>query len=266
VPVLVLLPPSEGKAPGGRGRPLDLAGLSHPALTPVRERLVTALQSAARTGPIGLQKALDCPAGEVERNAVLHSSPTLQALSRYNGVVYGALSYATLTATGRRRADRSLRVASALFGLLSPRDTIPAYRLSGTTSLPGVGSLAAAWRPVLEPELAAHRGLIVDLRSGPYAALARVPGAVQVRVVRESHGNRTVVSHDNKYTKGLLARALCEQGARSVADVAAAAEAVADLVEVDGRRVDLVLFGLATERQPRPLPDQLAKNGGPGGR
>ena len=248
MPVLVLLPPSEGKASGGRGRPLDLAALSHPVLTPTRERLVAALQSAALTDPAGLRHVLDCPTGEVERNAVLHSSPTLQALSRYNGVVYGALSYATLSPTGRRRADRSLRVASALFGLLSSRDAIPAYRLSGSTSLVGIGPLSAAWRPVLEPEIAAHRGLVVDLRSGPYAALARAPGAVQVRVLRDSGGVRTVVSHDNKYTKGLLARTLCERGARTLEDVAAAGALVADLVEVDGRRVDLVLFGLATAR------------------
>ena len=76
-----------------------------------------------------------------------------------------------------------------------------------------------------------------------------MPNAVQVRVLRESGGTRTVVSHDNKHTKGLLARALCETGARSVGDVAQAARSVADLVEVDGRRVDLVLFGRATARQ-----------------
>lgn len=245
--MLVLLPPSEGKAPGGRGRPLDLARLSHPPLNPVRARLVAALQDAARTDPAGLQAALGCPAGEVEKDAVLTSSPTTPALARYTGVVYEALSYATLTGAALRRANTSLRVVSALFGLLAPKDPVPAYRLSGGTSLPGVGSLAAAWRPVLEPELAGAR-LVVDLRSGPYAALARVPHAVQVRVLREQDGARTVVSHDNKWTKGLLARALCESGARSVADVAAAGETVADLVEVDGRRVDLVLFGLARAR------------------
>ncbi len=252
--MLVLLPPSEGKAAGGRGRPLDLARLSHPALTPVRERLVVALQSAALTDPISLQKALDCPPGDVEQNGNLTSSSTRQTFSRYDGVLYGALSYATLSPAGRRRADRSLRVASALFGLLSARDRIPAYRLSAGALLPGVGPLAAAWRPVLEPELAAHRGLVVDLRSLPYAHLARVPGAVQVRVLRENDGRRTVVSHDSKYTKGLLARALCECGANSVRDVATAGEAVADLVEVDGRRVDLVLFGLARARAARTSP------------
>ena len=246
--MLVLLPPSESKAVGGRGAPLDLSRLSHPALNPVRERLVTALQTAARHDPDALRAALGCPAGEVAHDAVLTSSPTMPALRRYTGVVYEALSPATLSPAGRRRAAGSLRVASALFGLLHPRDPVPAYRLSGGTSLPGVGSLTAAWRPVLEPELASAR-LVVDLRSGAYAALARVPHAVQVRVLRDTDGTRSVVSHDNKHTKGLLARALCESGARSVRDVAEVGRSVADLVEVDGRRVDLVLLG-----PPRALP------------
>ena len=246
--MLVLLPPSEGKAAGGCGAPLDLARLCCPALTPVRRRLVIALQAAAVHDPAELQAALGCSAAEVHKDAVLTTSPTMPALRRYTGVVYEALSAATLSQAGRRRASTSLRIASALFGLLHPRDPVPAYRLSGGTSLPGVGSLAAAWRPVLEPELAAHR-LVVDLRSGAYAALARAPHAVQVRVLRESDGVRTVVSHDNKWTKGRLARALLEGGARSVADVAEAGRTVADRVEVDDRAVDLVLFGLA--RTPR---------------
>ena len=245
--MLILLPPSEGKAPGGRGRPLTLDRLSHPTLNPVRHRLIEALIAAAATDPEALRAALGCGAAEVERNAALRTAPTLPAAQRYTGVLDGALSYDALSAAGRRRANASLRVASALFGLLAPRDPIPAYRLSGGTSLPGVGSLASAWRPVLEPELAGQR-VVVDLRSGPYAALARVPHAVRVRVLRESDGARMVVSHDNKYTKGLLARMLCEHGARSVADVAAAGREVADIVEVRGRDVDLVLRGLATAR------------------
>ena len=55
-----------------------------------------------------------------------------------------------------------------------------------------MGGLAAVWRPVLEPELATADRLVVDLRSGAYAALARVPGAVDVRVLREEAGRRTV--------------------------------------------------------------------------
>jgi cytoplasmic iron level regulating protein YaaA (DUF328/UPF0246 family) len=245
--VLVLLPPSEGKASGGGRRPLDLASLSRPELTPVRERLVRALEDLARTEPDRLQAALGCSAEQVALDAALSTSGTLPALRRYTGVVYEQLGYATLEGAAKRRADRSLVVASALFGLLRPGDRVPAYRLSGSTALPGVGSLAALWRPVLEPLLQAER-FVVDLRSGTYAALARVPRAVTVRVLRDVDGVRTTVSHDNKWTKGRLARALCERGARTVTDVAEAARPLADDVEVDGRQVDLVLRGLATAR------------------
>jgi cytoplasmic iron level regulating protein YaaA (DUF328/UPF0246 family) len=249
--VLVLLPPSEGKATGRRGAALALESLSFPALTPTRTLLVDRLQQLARRDPDRLVAALglsDRQADEVRKDAVLTTAPTLPVLRLYTGVLYEALDYASLEGAARRRANASLVVTSALFGLVRPGDRLPSYRLSGGTALPGAGGLPALWRPVLEPELAAVGGLVVDLRSAAYAALARVPAAVQVRVLREHAGRRSVVSHDNKYTKGHLARVLCQTGARTVADVAEAGRAVADTVEVDGRRVDLVLHGLATAR------------------
>jgi cytoplasmic iron level regulating protein YaaA (DUF328/UPF0246 family) len=126
----------------------------------------------------------------------------MPALQLYRGVLYEALDYASLRGPARRRADESLVVTSALFGLVRPTDRLPPYRLSGSTVLPGLGGLAPVWRPVLEPVLAGTDQLVVDLRSTSYAALARVPGAIVVRVLREQNGRRTVVSHDNKYTKG----------------------------------------------------------------
>ncbi|MFP5219621.1 MAG: YaaA family protein [Actinomycetes bacterium] len=248
--MLVLLPPSEGKAPGGDGPPLDLPQLSFPELGPVRARVVDAVERAAREQPDALQRALGLSAGQaalVADDAALTTAPTRPALERYTGVVYENLGYSTLRGSARRRADRSLLVASALLGLLRPTDPVPAYRLSGSTAVPGLGGLAPLWRPVVEPLLAEHR-LVVDLRSGAYAALARAPHAVAVRVLRESGGRRSVVSHDNKWTEGRLARVLCEHGARSVDDVAEIGRTCADDVEVDGRRVDLVLRGLASAR------------------
>ena len=246
--MLVLLPPSEGKATARRGTALDLDRLSFPELTTTRARLVSTLERLARTEPEALRVALGLTqrqTAELAADAALTSAPTLPALRLYTGVVYEALGYATLTGGAKRRANSSLVVASALFGLVRPGDRLPPYRLSGAATLPGIAGLGAIWRPVIEPLLARESGLVVDLRSGTYAALARVPRAVEVRVLRESAGQRSVVSHDIKWTKGLLARALCESGARSVRDVAEAGRSIADLVEVDGRRVDLVLRGLA---------------------
>lgn len=247
--MLVLLPPSETKAVGVDGPPLDLAALSFPTLTRTRRALLRDVVRLAKKEPLALREALGLSERqheEVLRDRVLLTAPTLPALALYTGIVYDNLSYATLPAQARKRADESLLVASALFGLLRPQDRVPPYRLSGGTVLPGLGGLAPRWRPVLEPLLAGD--LVVDLRSGAYAQLARVPGACQVRVLRDAGGTRTVVSHDNKWTKGRLARALCEHGATTPAEVAEIGRTVCDAVEVDGTRVDLLLHGLASAR------------------
>ncbi len=76
-------------------------------------------------------------------------------------------------------------------------------------------------------------GLLVDLRSGTYAAFWRPPAdlarrVATVRVLHESDGRRTVVSHFNKATKGRLVRALLEDG-RNPRTPAALAHALRDL-------------------------------------
>ncbi len=214
--MLVLLPPSETKHTGGDGAPLDLAALSAPGLTPVRTELVEALVKlagdvpAARTA-LGLSPKQD---DEIERNAELWTAPTLPALHRYTGVLYDALDVPTLTRSQRARADRRLAVGSALFGLVRGTDRIPAYRLSAGSVLPGLPTLRALWKPALSPVLADVGDLVVDLRSGSYAALAPVPGAVTLQVLSERpDGSRSVVSHFNKAHKGRVARLLASSTA-----------------------------------------------------
>jgi cytoplasmic iron level regulating protein YaaA (DUF328/UPF0246 family) len=209
--VLVLLPPSETKHAGGDGGPLDLARLSFPALNPVRERLLDAVTGlaadpAAARAALGLSAQQD---DELARNAAVRTGPTLPALERYTGVLYDALSVGTMTGVQRRRADARLAVGSALFGLVRAADPVPAYRLSAGSALPGLPTLRAVWRPVLAPALGAVEELVIDLRSGAYAALAPVPGAVTVRVETERpDGGRAVVSHFSKAHKGRVARLL----------------------------------------------------------
>ena len=209
--MLVLLPPSETKHPGGDGGPLDLASLCAPELTPVRTELVEALVQLADDPPaaraaLGLSPTQD---DEIERNAALWTAPTLPALRRYTGVLYDALSVGTLTKAQRARADQRLAVGSALFGLVRGADRIPAYRLSAGSVLPGLPTLRSLWKPALSTALSRVDDLVVDLRSGSYAALAPVPGAVTLQVLSERpDGSRAVVSHFNKAHKGRVARLL----------------------------------------------------------
>jgi uncharacterized protein len=216
--VIVLLPPSETKRDGGDGPPLRLESMSSPELGPLRAALVDELVALAADRPasrraLGISAAQDA---EIDRNAALLAAPTMPAIDRYTGVLYDALDVSSLRGAAATRARSRLAVGSALFGLLRADDAVPAYRLSASSKLPGGSTLAARWRPVLEPVLArlAENELIVDLRSGSYAALGRLPGAVDVDVLAEhADGRRTVVSHFNKAHKGKLARALASSRA-----------------------------------------------------
>jgi cytoplasmic iron level regulating protein YaaA (DUF328/UPF0246 family) len=236
--VIVLLPPSETKRVGGDGPPLRLDALSCPTLGPLRAALVDELvelaidRSACRRA-LGLSVSQDA---EIERNASLRSAPTLPAMTRYTGVLYDALDVASISGVAAGRARARLAVGSALFGLLRADDPVPAYRLSATSKLPGQPPLATRWRPLLEPVLAemATNELVVDLRSGSYAALGRLPNAVRVDAVAEhTDGKRTVVSHFNKAHKGRLARILATT--RSEPDDAGA---VATIARRAGMRVE----------------------------
>jgi uncharacterized protein len=223
-PVLIVLPPSEGKNAPPRGKPLDLASLSHPALHQARAELLAALVDLCATGTpehaasvLGLGPTR---ADEVDRNARLTTAPTARADRIYAGVLYEALDLATLTGPARRRATARLAVTSGLFGLVRPADLIPAYRLSGGVSLPGIGSVARFWGARLGPavEEAAGGGLVLDLRSSAYTpfwrpAKAQAGRVVTLRVLHEVDGRRKVVSHFNKATKGRLVRDLLVDGA-----------------------------------------------------
>ncbi len=208
----ILLPPSETKSTGGRGAPLRLDALPFDdELGALRKQLVDAVTTLAADVPasraaLGLSERQD---DQIALNADLWTSPTAPALRRYTGVLYDALDYRTLTPAGRRKAHESVLIGSALFGLVRGDDPVPAYRLSAGSALPGCGTLAALWKPALAPVLAGFDGLVIDLRSSSYAALAPAPGAVTVRVLSVlPDGSRAIVSHFNKHHKGVLVRTL----------------------------------------------------------
>lgn len=246
--MIVLLPPSETKRAGGEGPPLRLDGLGSPALGAVRSALVDELVALAADPPasrcaLGLSAGQDA---EIARNAALRDAPTMPAITRYTGVLYDALDVGSLRGADRARALSRLAIGSALFGLLRAEDLVPAYRLSATSKLPGRPGLAVRWRPVLEPVLAAIADgeLVVDLRSGSYAALGRLSGAVRVDVLAEHpDGRRSTVSHFNKAHKGRLARALAATRAEpgDAAGVASVARRAGMRVERRGDQLTVLV-------------------------
>jgi uncharacterized protein len=235
--MLILLPPSEGKAAPSAGPPLELEALAFaPGLTEPRLRLLGALERLAAE-PV--ERAVEMlgvssgQAGEVAVDAQLRGAPAAPAAEVYTGVLYDRLGLPSLPARARRR----VLIASALWGVLRPEDRIPYYRFSAKAKLPGVGALAGFWRPALREALPDEDGkLVVDMRSGAYAAAWRPRRAelVAVRAFSEEGGVRKPVSHMAKAVRGEVAKALLE-AQRAPED----AEGAADLAAKAGFKVEL---------------------------
>ncbi|MFI1308054.1 peroxide stress protein YaaA [Streptomyces sioyaensis] len=224
--MLVLLPPSEGKATGGKGAPLDTGALSLPGLTAAREEVLGELVELCAADETKAQEVLGLSEGlkgEIAKNAGLRTAPARPAGEIYTGVLYDALDLASLDTAARRRAERSLLVFSGLWGAVGVGDRIPSYRCSMGVKLPGLGALGAYWRAPMAEVLpaAAGDGLVLDLRSAAYATAWKPKGELAgrtatVRVLQSKIvagvEKRTVVSHFNKATKGRLVRDLLSSG------------------------------------------------------
>jgi len=234
--VLILLPPSEGKTAPSRGHAVDPSSLARPDLTEARERVrktlaeVSAAPDALRT--LGVGKSLRA---EVERNVDLLQAPAAPAAQVYTGVLYEAAQLAHLSGTALRRANAGVRVVSALWGVLSPADRIPAYRLSMNTTLPGIGPLARFWRDHLGTELRPPGGdVVIDCRSSAYQAAWHPPAGtpwLTVRVVQvRQDGQRAVVSHHAKHTRGLLTHHLLTRAGAPPRTIAATVAAAREMV------------------------------------
>ena len=214
--MLVLLPPSEGKASSGRGAPLKPESLSLPGLADARAAVLDELVDLCAADEdkarevLGLSEGLR---GEIAKNTELRTAGARPAGEIYTGVLYDALDLASLEPAAKRRAARSLLVFSGLWGAVRVTDRIPSYRCSMGVRLPGLGALGAHWRGPMAaalPEVAGD-GLVLDLRSSAYAGAWKPKGEVAGRTatVRVLHApTRKVVSHFNKATKGRIVRSL----------------------------------------------------------
>ncbi len=219
--MLILLPPSETKRPGGTGAPLDPGSLALPTLLPMRETVIDALVSLSEDEDAAARvlKLSERQRPDIAANAALRSSATLPAVDRYTGILFDALDASSLPAPARRWLGAHVLIHSAPLGPVGALDLIPAYRLAAGTSLPGVPPMRRLWSEAVTAALGAQQpSFVLDLRSEAYVALGPVPGHVRsayVRVVTEgSDGVTRALNHFNKHAKGELVRALASSRPR----------------------------------------------------
>ena len=244
--MLILLPPSEGKATPSGGAPLDLDSLVYAeSLRARRSAVLDALERLAGLSRPRAVRMLGVSAGqadEVDVGATLRSAPAAPAAEVYTGVLYDRLGLPQLPKAARRR----VLIASALWGVVGPEDRIPYYRFSAKARLKGIGAPASWWRPALAEAMPDERGsLVVDMRSGAYAAAWKPKQAtlLAVRAFGDGAAGRRPVSHMAKAVRGDVARALllAKKAPADAESAAAVAREAGFEVELNGANLDVIV-------------------------
>lgn len=197
---LILLAPSEDKAPGGL-----LARLAENAAQRwVREGLM----DLVRTGtPLAQKRAfavkeLALDRARSEALALKGKMPLLPALERYTGVAFRALDPLGLP----RDRWEQIFILSSLRGLVRGDESIPPYKLK----LSGLPGLKAHWREHLAKPLAAlPEGPVWELLPEEHAGLLKGWNRLRHTLeILDDHGR--AITHFSKRYRGLVARWILE--------------------------------------------------------
>ncbi|XPV77020.1 MAG: YaaA family protein [Desulfovibrio sp.] len=189
---IILIPPSEGKADGGSNKPLK-------SVSGITADLLEAIKEADPKKLYGLkEKALE---KAIAANADLLTSKTMSAIERYTGVVYDAIDYQTLK--NQSDFDEKVFIVSGLFGLVSPADLIPNYRLK-------IDKLKAAklWLDSNSEQL---KGVfVIDLLPQAHKKAVKYENGIEVEFVLKKAGKKMPAGHQGKRIKGRFVRWLIE--------------------------------------------------------
>jgi cytoplasmic iron level regulating protein YaaA (DUF328/UPF0246 family) len=169
---LVLLPPSKAKAEGGDG-PAYRASMApgHPLAAARAEVLDVVASAVPRLDDRTVLRITGVRSSQLEHGravcAGLAALPTLAAHRRYTGIVHRNAALADLAPP--ELAVEPL-IVSALLGLVTLEEPVPAYHLEFAATIPPLGSLATFWREAAGEHLVlrARDRVVWDLLPGEH--------------------------------------------------------------------------------------------------
>jgi cytoplasmic iron level regulating protein YaaA (DUF328/UPF0246 family) len=126
------------------------------------------------------------------------------AIELYTGVLYAALGWGSLSMAQQKLAQSCLVIISAKYGALRPLDPIEPYREKIDNK-----KLAPMVAAVLD---AVTTQLIIDCRSSTYQTVWQSPieKTVEIRVFTTVDGQKKVITHMSKKTRGEVTRHLLQ--------------------------------------------------------
>ena len=128
------------------------------------------------------------------------------AIQVYAGVLYAALGWNTLNKAQQKLAESSIIIISAKYGALHLLDPIEPYKEKIVNK-----EMAPKVAAVLD---AISTELIIDCRSSTYQTVWQSPveKTVEVKVFTTVDGEKKVITHMSKKTRGEVTRHLIENG------------------------------------------------------
>ena len=124
------------------------------------------------------------------------------AITVYTGVLYQGLGWTTLTQAAQNRAQRSIAIISAKYGVLKCLDPIEPYKEKiDATHMRG---------PITQVLDSIETDLVIDCRSSTYQSVWTPPArkCVEIKVFSKVDGVKKVITHKSKKTRGEVTRLL----------------------------------------------------------
>jgi hypothetical protein len=223
-PFFLLIPPSEGKASGGRtGTSWDCESGAVGTLL-ADHRIIIARQLVTVKGGDGILLGVKGHhlSRAQEANRTLVGAPTLPAWRRYTGVVWDHMNLESFPTSERTAALKRIFVPSGLAGLVRADDPLPDYRLKMGARLCPLGLMSAWWRDELTMALTSvlKGRTVIDLLPQEHRGAFQwndIATAVRVDLVSKTGG--IVGGHNAKAAKGLLAQHLLMSRGTDIAKI-----------------------------------------------
>ncbi len=128
------------------------------------------------------------------------------AIELYTGVLYAALGWSTLTKAQQKLAQASIVIISAKYGAVRPLDLIEPYKEKIVNK-----EIAPRVAAILDGVVTE---LIIDCRSSTYQTVWQSPveKTVEVKVFTTVNGEKKVITHMSKKTRGEVTRHILQNG------------------------------------------------------
>jgi len=212
--LIILLPPSEGKAQSGTPdtKFTETNGTFGKSLGKKRTTVIAALKQARG----GSAKLLGVSGAHLARaqqaNIAVRGAKTLTASQRYTGVVWDHLDLDSLPLALQKIAAKNIVIVSGLLGLVTAGDPTPDYRLKIGASLAPMGKLSSWWREEISHALNKYcaGAVVINLLPQEHSA-AFVADSELIKSyfhVDLATKSGKAGGHDAKAAKGRLARHL----------------------------------------------------------